>query len=196
MFNYVIENEQLALDKVQALDLKNIYSEENKENLHEDLFDWETAVSRNKIENSSNIMDEDQDDENDFEVNNYNPNINYNNYNNYNQNNNYNPNVAVDKKPVAANPKPAPLKNLRRASSGPSLISNQNVAPAPVSKPTKSKICVAVRKRPLNQQEILRGDTDILEYINECTLNVHEPKFVARTTFYTTVSQTFLKESK
>lgn len=181
----------MALDKVQALDLKNVYSEENKENLHEDLFDWDSAVSRNKTDNSSNIMDEDQDDEDNFEVNNYNPNINYNNYNNYNpnQNNNYNPNfnLAADKKPpFAANPKQVPPKNIRRASSGPALSNQSGATPviaAPVSKPTKSKICVAVRKRPLNQQEILRGDTDILEYVNDYTLNVHEPKFVLSSVF-------------
>lgn len=51
-----------------------------------------------------------------------------------------------------------------------------NAAPAPQRRPLKSRICVAVRKRPINRKEMLRKEADIIGVTNDFTMQVHEPK--------------------
>lgn len=45
-----------------------------------------------------------------------------------------------------------------------------------IKKRYQTKICVAVRKRPMNDKEKMKGDADVMECQDEETLIVHEPK--------------------
>ncbi|XP_061859655.1 kinesin-like protein KIF2C isoform X2 [Colius striatus] len=42
--------------------------------------------------------------------------------------------------------------------------------------PEEHKICVCVRKRPLNKQELLKKECDVITVPSKCVLLVHEPK--------------------
>uniref|UniRef100_A0A8C3TI27 Kinesin-like protein n=1 Tax=Catharus ustulatus TaxID=91951 RepID=A0A8C3TI27_CATUS len=49
--------------------------------------------------------------------------------------------------------------------------------PISISDPIEEhRICVCVRKRPLNKQELLKKEFDVVTVLNKCVLMVHEPK--------------------
>ncbi|XP_065511884.1 kinesin-like protein KIF2C isoform X2 [Caloenas nicobarica] len=52
-----------------------------------------------------------------------------------------------------------------------------NYQPMSITDPTEEhRICVCVRKRPLNKQELLRKECDVITIPSKCVLLVHEPK--------------------
>ncbi|KAK2543352.1 kinesin-like protein KIF2C isoform X1 [Columba livia] len=52
-----------------------------------------------------------------------------------------------------------------------------NYQPMSITDPTEEhRICVCVRKRPLNKQELLRKECDVITIPSKCVLLMHEPK--------------------
>ena len=89
-----------------------------------------------------------------------------------------------------AAPVPAPVQQQQQQPAPAANVSNGSADAAPqrqyssrvmadvTGKNTRvSKICVAVRKRPLNRKEQGRNDTDVLTVSDQTRLTVHEPKF-------------------
>jgi kinesin family protein 2/24 len=188
------DNEQLlGLDKCQPLDLgsnrNGMFRDDEKENnqnrmnnmnnnVSDDaLLDWDTAVSR--VTSSSGGMTDD-----DFEV--------------HHMQQRQSPPTDAKlqqmlllkkkqellekfKKDKESGNNLAPLVK-RRISSGKNKAALLNAgvvsqaAAGGGNARQKSKICVAVRKRPLNSSEKQKSETDILEVENDCQLTIHEPK--------------------
>ena len=69
-----------------------------------------------------------------------------------------------------------PKKNNDFAKKYPFLKKNRRASNE--KKKTKSKICVVVRKRPLNTSGNSRGETDIVDVLDVLSLIVNEPKYV------------------
>ncbi|KAF0976769.1 hypothetical protein FDP41_004064 [Naegleria fowleri] len=203
------ENEQMALNKCQALDLNpknqlpslynnNMINDDDKENYgggnEEPLYDWDAAVN-----NTDNHYDA-------FEVHQ----VNQNNNNNINSNNmkrptsaaqpqylppkvhtlqqimqqNLSPQQAQKLKPKVVEKKPSAVINTKPQNvpqqqqpivrDVANIVGKQDANAA--GKRQRSNIVVAVRKRPLNENERNRNETDILEVVNNYELVIHEPK--------------------
>jgi kinesin family protein 2/24 len=187
------QEQLLNLDKCQVFDLganrNGMFRDDEKENNQnkinlnnnsgdDALLDWETAVSRG-APNGGNMMDDD------FEVHQTQQRQSPPTDNKLQQmlllkkKQELLERLKKDKDPGNA---PNPLIK-RRISSGKNKaamlnagVSNQAPAGGGGSGRQKSKICVAVRKRPLNTQEKQKTEQDILEVENDCQLTIHEPK--------------------
>ncbi|KAL9652443.1 hypothetical protein ABK040_000016 [Willaertia magna] len=192
--NNNVETEQMVLNRCQALDLNQKQSavsmynnEDNKENYNEEaLYDWDSAVSGYDV----NFSDA-------FEVhqvsNKSRPNSALPQQPQYNPQNFNQPNLQFNQQQF--NPQFNQQLPQQNNFQQPKLLQNNNQQqPKLVRKPSKkilgngvnggkqqvkrprSNITVAVRKRPLNENEKNRGESDILEVVNDFELVIHEPK--------------------
>ncbi|KAL0481387.1 kinesin family member [Acrasis kona] len=159
--------EHAAMAKCQVIELgaNRAYKDEEKENIRgsnledvedDHLLDWNTALSQR----NNGAMDED------FEV------------HHMSEQQRKKQSILDNLKRIAE----APVKRRNSGKTKASMLSNNTPqsagtpnAPSSGTK-TKSKICVAVRKRPLGASERQRNEQDILEVENECQLTIHEPK--------------------
>lgn len=169
-----MHKEHVALDRAQVLDLKNIYDDNNSRSGSGGGDDYLDNSDRDQWDRSSNTefesdidldgdLDDDLDLDNDvadFDVGDY-------------LQNEVDVHMASPGVPRRRQPNAKPLLPhvLRRADAD---RGSRNSTPP--QKKNRSKICVAIRKRPLNPAELSRSEIDILECVDTETLCVHEPK--------------------